>query len=816
MRLLQLLKFALFAALFLGEFPFSSDPWGLTFAQNRPIAVTQPALGPLRAGAVEAELIADQAAVVPGRVFRLGLRLKHDPHWHTYWRNPGDSGLPTRLSLTLPPGWTAGEVQWPAPQRIRVGPLANFGYDGELVLPIAIQPPARIAGTEVHLEAGASWLVCRDICVPGEAALAVRLPVAATPQASRWQTQFAAADQGIPDPAAAIKADWSLVGRRLAVVFPAPTLAVTPSMEFTFFPEQERVVAPAADQLLERLPDGRWRISLELAAEADAESLLARPAKPARQESAAPIDPLDPLRGVLLLNGRAWPVQAARRAQPESTAGQQIALSVLAAAGSGGVGAEVAGGSGLGASVRDNFSSASPSAASTPAASTPVDRGAALADPVRGAAQGGPGLDSLALGLVLAGSLLGGLLLNLMPCVFPVVGLKVLGFMQDAGGEPRRARHNALAFAGGVVVMFVGLAALMLILRSAGQVVGWGFQLQSPAVVSVLSLLFLALGLNFSGVFEIGLGLTTLGGTQNDAPVNADRPSNSVVQSFASGLLAAIVATPCTAPFMGAAVGFTLTAAPAVALLVFAAIGLGMAVPYLLLGLYPALLARLPRPGRWMQTLRQGLAFPMYATAVWLAWVLGAQLGVDAMLRVGLAGVLVAAGAWWWGRTPTPKPSAWASQLPVAILLAGAIALVWPVGDDRGTTGLGARDSATSGGGQSPVWQAWSPDAVAAARRAGRSVFVDFTAAWCISCQANKKLVLESESIRRAFVAQDVLLLRADWTRQDPVITAALADFGRNGVPLYLVYRPGRDAAQVLPELLTSAIVLDALTTTLR
>ena len=809
MHLLQLVKFALFAALFLGEFPFSSDPWGLTFAQNRPIAVTQPALGPLRAGSVEAELIADQAAVVPGRSFRLGLRLKHDPHWHTYWRNPGDSGLPTRLSLKLPPGWTAGEVQWPAPQRIRVGPLANFGYDGELVLPIAIQPPALIAGTEVHLEAGASWLVCRDICVPGEAALAVRLPVAASPQASRWQTQFAAADQVIPDPAAAIRADWSLAGRRLAVVFPAPTLPVTPPIEFTFFPELERVVAPAADQLLERLPDGRWRISLELAAEADAESLLARPAKLARQESAAPIDPLDPLRGVLLLNGRAWPVQAARRAQPESTAGQQIALSVLAAAGSAGVGAEASGVSGLGASVRGNFSSAS-----TPAASTPADRGAVLADPVRGAAQVGPGLDSLALALVLAGSLLGGLLLNLMPCVFPVVGLKVLGFMQDAGGEPRRARYNALAFAGGVVVMFVGLAALMLILRSAGQVVGWGFQLQSPAVVSVLSLLFLALGLNFSGVYEIGLRLTTLGGAQNDLARNADRASHSAIQSFASGLLAAVVATPCTAPFMGAAVGFTLTAAPAVALLVFAAIGLGMAVPYLLLGLYPALLARLPRPGRWMQTLRQGLAFPMYATAVWLAWVLGAQLGVDAMLRVGLAGVLVAAGAWWWGRTTTP--SAWVTQVPAAILVAGAIALAWPVGDDRGTTGSGARETATSGVGQAPVWQAWSPDAVAAARRTGRSVFVDFTAAWCISCQANKKLVLESESIRQAFAAQDVLLLRADWTRQDPLITAALADFGRNGVPLYLVYRPGRDAAQVLPELLTSAIVLDALTSTLR
>jgi thiol:disulfide interchange protein DsbD len=353
-----------------------------------------------------------------------------------------------------------------------------------------------------------------------------------------------------------------------------------------------------------------------------------------------------------------------------------------------------------------------------------------------------------------------------------------------------------------VVATFIGLAALMLLLRSAGQAVGWGFQLQSPAVVSLLALLFLALGLNFSGVYEIGLRLTTLGGT---ASRSASDASYRIGPSFAAGLLAAVVATPCTAPFMGAAVGFTLTAPPAIALLVFSAIGLGMATPYLLLGLYPQWLARLPRPGQWMQTLRQGLAFPMYATSVWLVWVLGAQMGVDAMMRTLMAGVLIGAAAWWWGRTGAKlAASHLGKSVPAAALIGLAIAMASPRGVDP------VRSE------EAQEWAAWSPGAVSTARGAGRTVFVDFTAAWCISCQVNKKIVLENESVRRAFAAKNVLLLRADWTRQDPTITATLAEFGRNGVPLYLVYRPGQETAQVLPELLTSTVVIDALSSPLR
>jgi thiol:disulfide interchange protein DsbD len=598
---------------------------------------------------------------------------------------------------------------------------------------------------------------------------------------------FAAADQWIPDPAHVIKARWFMEGQRVMLSFPPPPTAphsapLSTPVEFTFFPERERLVAPAADQTLERLSDGRLRLGLEQAPEA------ASNATPNSKTHAESGDTLD---GVLRLSGRAYQVRATRQVGSESSSGEQIGISALANVANG---ANVANASQAPAE-RSLMSRLIPGSTPTSSATTPQSADQAVNT-----------LDPLTLGLVLAGSLLGGLLLNLMPCVFPVVGLKVLGFVQDAGGDSTRARQNAFAFAAGVVAMFLGLAALMLLLRSAGQAVGWGFQLQSPAVVSLLALLFLALGLNFSGVYEIGLRLTTLGSSPGGLPnASSNGSSHGVGSSFAAGLLAAVVATPCTAPFMGAAVGFTLTATPAIALLVFSAIGLGMAAPYLLLGLYPEWLARLPRPGQWMQTLRQGLAFPMYATSVWLVWVLGAQLGVDAMLRTLMAAVLVAAAAWWWGRTGAkPFASPLKRSVPVGGLLVLAIALASP----RVMNPVSSEVTKD--------WAAWSPDAVSAARAAGRTVFVDFTAAWCISCQVNKKLVLESGSVRHAFADKDVLLLRADWTRQDPTITAALAEFGRNGVPLYLVYRPGQDTAQVLPELLTSNVVIEALTSALR
>lgn len=766
---------------------------------------------PVRVDAVTAELVAEQTAAVPGQRLRLGLRLNHDAGWHTYWRNAGDSGLPTQLELRLPPGWSSEGLQWPAPQRIRVGPLANFGYEGEVLLPVLVQVPAQARIGEVaRIEGLASWLVCREICVPGQAALALQVPIAAASAATAAQAAFKSADASIPDPAKALEATWTIAERRLQLVFDPPAGKTNSVRQFTFYPYRERVAAPAADQHLERLADGRWRIDLEVAQDADLASLDLATAS-ARA-----------LNGLLVVDDHSVELHATRGVAATLAPGQRLLTAHLPAS--------APSSSGLMQRLQsesDLADQGSSTPASRPSAQALLASGGVLA--------AASAFDLMSVLLMLLGALLGGLILNLMPCVFPVVGLKVLGFIRDAGGNARVARRNALAFAGGVITAFVLLAGLMLALRAAGQAIGWGFQLQTPWVVMLLALLFLAIGLNFSGVFEMGLGLTTLG-AQGAAPVQPIGAAagkagaaqeeavilKSVFPSFAAGLLAAVVATPCTAPFMGAAVGFTLTSGPWLALPVFATLGLGMAAPYILLGLRPALLAHLPRPGRWMQTLRQGLAFPMYATAVWLLWVLGVQLGVDAMLRVGLAAVLIGAAAWWWGRQQAV--GGLRAALPVVILVGLALILAWPEQESPAiaTTQSGAPQSGVGGDvdvaevAQTLRWQPWSLAALQSARASGKTVFVDFTAAWCISCQANKHVVLENQTVRRAFSERAVVLLRADWTRRDAQITAALAEYGRNGVPLYLVFRPDMPQATVLPELLTTATVLTALNPLMR
>lgn len=411
--------------------------------------------------------------------------------------------------------------------------------------------------------------------------------------------------------------------------------------------------------------------------------------------------------------------------------------------------------------------------------------------PVAAAAADGMGL---ALAVVLAA--LGGLLLNLMPCVFPVLSVKVLSFVQIAHGEPGRVRRHGLAFLGGVLVSFWLLAGLLLALRAAGGGVGWGFQLQSPGFVAAMALLLTAVGLNLLGTFEVGLGLSRLAGS---APQPAGYPG-----SFMTGALAVLVATPCTAPFMGAALGFALARPAGEALAVFTALGLGMAAPYLLLAESPRLLARLPRPGPWMVTLRQALAFPLFATAVWLAWVLGRQSGVDAIGLLLLAALALGLAAWGFGHLQRGSRR-W---LPGGVVLLGlglAAVLGLAAAMRPGPVSPSSPDP-----GAGIDWQPWSPAALRTAQAAGRPVFVDFTAAWCITCQVNKRVALDSADVAARFDTLNVLALRADWTRYDPVITQALAGFGRSGVPLYVYYPPGAPA-QLLPAVLTPGAVLEAL-----
>jgi len=391
--------------------------------------------------------------------------------------------------------------------------------------------------------------------------------------------------------------------------------------------------------------------------------------------------------------------------------------------------------------------------------------------------------------------LLGGAILNLMPCVFPVVSIKVLGFIEQARGKPARLRAHGLAFAAGVMVSFWVVAGILLALRAQGEALGWGYQLQSPPVVAALALLFFVLALNLSGLFQVGSSLQSLAGKL--------RLRNDYADSTLAGLLATLVATPCTVPFMGAALGFALTQPAIVAMLVFTALALGMSSPYLLLCFWPALIRRIPRPGRWMETLRQVLAFPLYLTVVWLAWVLGRQAGVDAVARL-LAGLtLIAAALWLMGRwrasTETGKRATMIAALVLAVV--GCL-FAWP-----GNKTAEAVADEVSG-----PWKRWSPAALASARAEGRAVFVDFTAAWCVTCQVNKRLVLESDAVHTRFEQRKVVQLRADWTNQDAQITAALRDLGRIGVPVYAVYAAGSQGAPILlPELLTQERVLRAI-----
>ncbi len=742
---------------------------GVLLAVGLPVGALAQA-GPVRVEAVEVELVSETDAIVAGQPTRLGLRIRHDPHWHTYWRNPGDSGLPTQLAFELPAGFRTADIQWPAPQRLFIAPLANYGYEDEIVLPVPLLVPAVIDGDRVRIAARASWLMCRDVCIPGDADLALELPVRSGPaRASGFAALFEQADRRMPTRRVAARVFAE--GETLSIGLPGRPTAVE------FFPYREGLVHNAGEQVLHATEAGDIGARLEVRLSADGAKQVGAggDALAAAAEGVVVIDG-EPRELVVSVAGAAFPAGAeisrVAGAPPEPPAARRGGLELP-----GGVGAA----------------------------------GSSAARP------GSSMVGSLWLAAIFGA--VGGLILNLMPCVFPVIGLKVLGFARHGAEGSAASRIGALAFAGGVVVSFWVLAGLLLALRATGEAAGWGFQLQSPVFVSAMALLFVAIALNFSGQYEIGLALTRLGRFDRGVTAQPAQPdgsahtaaANPVTSSFAAGVLAVLVATPCTAPFMGSALGYTLGSSTLEALVVFTSIGLGMAAPYLLLGMFPAWLRWLPRPGRWMETFRQALAFPMYATAAWLAWVLGQQAGIDAVFALAVGAVLLAMALWLYGRfvqRGTGTRRAWVGALSAALLALG-LWTAWPA--RHAGEGLPQQASAGVPAADANAWQPWSPERVADALARGRPVFVDFTAAWCVSCQANKRLVLERDAIVEAMAQRGVLRLKADWTNRNAAITAELARFGRNGVPLYLLYRPGEPEPQILPELLTGGIVMDAL-----
>lgn len=433
----------------------------------------------------------------------------------------------------------------------------------------------------------------------------------------------------------------------------------------------------------------------------------------------------------------------------------------------------------------------------------PVDSTLSVADAMGASAGSGGGL-SLPWALLFA--LVGGVLLNLMPCVFPVLSVKILGFAEEAGDQASMRRHGLL-FATGVLVSMWILAGVLLVLRAAGSQIGWGFQLQSPVFVALMAILFFGIGLNLLGAFEFGGRIMSLGGRLQGAA-----PEEGNAGAFLTGVLATVVATPCTAPFMGAALGVALTLSPVGALLIFTALGAGMATPYVTLSMSPAFLDRLPEPGAWMETLKQAFSFPMFLAAIWLVWVFGQQTdnGGVALLLVGL--LLIGIAAWIVNRWAAPTLSRTARlvtrSLAAVAVIGGVTAAVMGASSAPPTNESSTSKASTA---VETEWTSYSPETVERLRAEGRPVFVDFTAAWCLTCQVNKKRVLSTDRIRKAFEKKDVALVRADWTNRDPEITKALQSHGRSGVPVYVIYRGDGSEPQLLPEVLTENAVLSAL-----
>jgi thiol:disulfide interchange protein len=686
---------------------------------------------PVKTEHVEAELVAEQSSVQPGKAFTIALRIKHAPHWHTYWRNPGDSGLATKIAWNLPKEFVAGAIQWPHPKRLPLGPLMNFGYENELLLLTEITPPANLkAGGTVDISAKADWLVCKDVCIPENGQLNLKLPVRdEAPAKSIWASAFAGTRAALPVSAQGWTFAAGVQGKNVVVTMTPEKGASHQPKDVFFYPYQEGVMENALPQQV-KSEGGKLVLTAQLT------------------------DPVAPdLKAVpgILVSQSGWGGTAAKAVLVGTDPGQSNVMPAAFTA------------------------SAKPTAPSTPVTSVPP-----------------PGSD-LGLWLALVFAFVGGLILNLMPCVFPVLGIKVMSFVQHAHEDRRILRNQGLIFLAGVVVSFWVLAGILLALKAGGQSLGWGFQLQSPAFVTVLAVLFTLMALNLFGVFEIGLGLQSAAGSVSGKGIYGE--------AFLSGVLATVVATPCTAPFMGAALGFTLSQPAFIAVLVFTALALGMAAPIVLLALFPAGLKWLPRPGAWMATFKQFMAFPLLATVVWLTWVLGTQQGNDGVLKLLAGLVLIGMAAWAYGRWGMRGGKF--GMAFAAVLLAGGIVFAWPGEANVAAPSAGAQAKAGE-----LAWEPWSKAKLEQLRGEGKPVFVDFTASWCITCQVNKRVALHNDAVVKRFAERGVIALKADWTRQDPAITAALAEFGRNAVPLYVMYGGNGAAPVVLPEVLTPALML--------
>ena len=661
------------------------------------------------------ELVSRVKSIQAGATFEAGLLFHLEPGWHIYWKNPGDSGLPPRLAWHLPDGLKAQEIAWPAPKRLPVGSLLDYGYEGTVLLPIPIEAASTLPKNPQTLSASLKVLVCRESCIPGKAELSLKLPVLASePQPAREHASlFADATAAQPKP---LPNTWKVEPVASPSQIELALHGVPATAIPSFIPAQNDLIRNAAPQHLET-KNGTLHLTLKRPEEATGHP--------------------QNVSGLLFVE------------DGDRTVAYTLEAPVIAAP-----------------------APLAPASTQAPATANPSILG------------------------VLALAFGGGIILNLMPCVFPVLSIKILGLIDHAHGERKTIQMSAVLYTLGVLVSFWALVAVLLGFRGAGRNLGWGFQLQAPGFVAFLVCLLFVLGLSLIGTFEIGTSLMSAGGGLTTG--------GKYSSSFFTGVLATVVATPCTAPLMGVAVGFALSQSAALCTLVFTSMALGLAFPFLLLSLFPNLSRFLPRPGAWMETLKQVLAFPVFLTVIWLLWVLGQQVGMNDVAVLLVVLLVLSIAGWMAGRWPQSRVTKTAAVLlGIAAVGYSSVSLTHA---EANTNRTGALPSNLK-------WEPFTPEKLAAYRASGKPVFVDFTAAWCLTCQVNDRVVFHSPQVEQYLNKSDIALLRADWTSYDPKITDFLATFGRSGIPFYIVYGATPQAPPLtLPDgLLTPGVFLDHL-----
>ncbi len=682
---------------------------------------------------IEVELLAETTSIVPGETAWLGLRLDPAEHWHTYWKMGGDSGEPTSLTeWVAPEGTQIGEIQWPAPHWLPFyeTDLVNFGYEEEILLPVAITIPENYEGDSVELSALAFWNVCEQICIPGDQRLSITLPVSEVAELNATAGElFATARDNLPISDHEIQSIIAAAGERVSLGFDSPEPLFADYSEAWFFPDQRRVIKPGP------LRD----VSIQ-------QNLL----QITHQQPRRMLTDLSEVFGVLVL---------------ENDNGERIA-----------------------------YDFENPAADANLTTITPLAM-------INGGG-GGNSDDGSGLLLYMLFALLGGIILNLMPCVFPVLSIKALSFTKNIGESQHTQRMDGIVYAVGVISAFVVLASVLIALRAGGEAVGWAFQFQQPWFLAFIVYLFFLMALSLSGVFEIGTSLMGAGGGLAN--------KGGYKGSFFTGVLATTVATPCTAPFMGPAIGFALSQSWAVAMLVFVSLGLGMALPILILSFIPALFRYLPKPGAWMTTFKQFMAFPLYASALFFLWVLGNQVGVMGMSLVLLVCIVFAFAAWLYQRRFTMGPILRTVNYAVGI---GSFALAIYLAQSPFMQTVTAADVAQfdEEGNPTQNYEVFSTARLNELQAQGKPVFVNMTAAWCITCLANEQTTLGTDRVQQAMTDNEITYMKGDWTNEDPEITAVLERFNRPSVPLYVLY-PGDSAKEpvILPQILTPGIVADA------